>query len=124
MDNSLDNIITKITPVYEFDNVAGGYFEVCFGIDKAAFKLSFAMFLDYRVRQDKELFEFLKKAAYDKTCSYAIHELYDIGFPVDEWVQDYFEMAKNSISVELFHCMMQMYYYLKKFDTNSSGSLD
>lgn len=125
MSSVLDSKITKITPVYEYEDVAGGYFEVCFDFDETSiFKLSFAVFLDYRVRQDDELFNYLKKTAYDKTCSFAIYDLYDIGFPVDEWVVDYFEMAKSSISVELFNAMMQFYHYMKTFKSNSSGSLD
>ena len=124
MDSPLEDKITKVIPIYEYDDVSGGYFEVYFGLSEAAtFKLSFAMFLDHRIRQDKDLFDYLLKTVKDKTCSDAIYNLYDIGFPVDEWVTDYFEMAKKSVSIELFNAMMQFYFYMKSYRSDSSGSL-
>ena len=54
--------------------------------------------------------------------SHAIHDLYDIGFPVDEWVLKYVEDAKNDIKPDMFNALIQFYNYIKDFG-NPSGSL-
>lgn len=115
--------ITSIEPIYEYDRVGGGYFNVQFGQDTEPFKLSFAPFLDYRARNDKALFEYLKKNSDGKTISHAIFDLYDMGFPVDDWVREYIDMAKDSLDPRMFHALLQFYYFLKNFGA-SSGSLD
>ena len=122
MKESLEHKITRVEPVYDFDNVAGGYFELYFGISKDPFKLSFVPFLDYHVRTNKELFNYLLKTSKDKTVSHAIFDLYDIGFPLDEWVDEYIDMARNSVKADLFNKLITFYNYIKDF--NPSGSLD
>jgi hypothetical protein len=54
--------------------------------------------------------------------SHAIHDLYDIGFPVDEWVLKYVDDAKNDIKPDMFNALIQFYNYIKDFG-NPSGSL-
>lgn len=125
IDEGVDLKIIKVVPVYDYKNVAGGYFEVHFGSDKLSFiKLSFLPFLSDKVGKDKELFEYLKKAALDTTCSHAIFNLYDIGFPVDEWVHEYVERVKGNVSADLFNTLIQFYLHLKQFGNESTGSLE
>ena len=115
--------ITKIEPVYDFEKVAGGYFEVYFDYDtKDPFKLSFVPFLDHQIRHNTELFEYLKKTSKDLTVSHAICDLYDLGVPIDDWVKDYVEIAKNATSAGLFNALVQFYMHIKNF--NTSGSAD
>jgi hypothetical protein len=122
MSEDLEHKITRIEPVYDFDNVAGGYFKLYFGMSNDPFKLSFVPFLDYHIRKNEELFNYLKKTSKDLTVSHAIYDLYDIGFPLDEWVDEYIDMARSSIKADLFNKLITFYNYIKDF--NSSGSLD
>ena len=122
MIGDLDHKITSIEPVYDFERVGGGYFKIHFGIGGDPFKLSFVPFLDNRVRQSEDLFNYLKKTSKDLTVSHAIYDLYDLGFPVDEWVHEYIEMVQGSVNGDLFNKLITFYNYIKNF--NSSGSLD
>jgi hypothetical protein len=118
--SELQERITRIEPVYDFDKVAGGYFKIYYGVETdATIKLSFVPFLDNRIRQSDELFKYLKKTSKDKTVSHAIYDLYDIGFPVDEWVEEYIETAKNSANAELFNALIHFYNHIKNFNTGS-----
>jgi len=116
--------ITSIEPVYEFDSVTGGYFNIKYGYtDTDTFKLSFVPFLDSKIRDSDELFMYLKKTSADKTVSHAIFDLYDLGFPVDEWVDTYMEEAKNNLSADIFNKLIQFYNFMRDFNS-PSGSLD
>jgi hypothetical protein len=115
--------ITDIIPFYDYKNVSGGYFKIFYNYDGAeTFNLSFVPFLDSRVRQSTELFEYLKKTTKDLTVSHAIYDLYDLGFPVDDWVREYIEGAKESISGNIFNELVKFYNFIKDFN-NPSGSL-
>ena len=118
----LEYDITRIDPVYDFQDVAGGYFEIYFGYNhKDAFKVSFVPFLERRVKLDQRLFDYLKTSAKDKTISDAIYDLYDIGFPVDTWVKEYVEYAKENVSVNLFNALI---LFFNNIQSPSSGSKD
>lgn len=112
-------IVTKVDPIYDFDRVAGGYFNVYFNHnDRDPFKLSFVPFLDYRLKNSDELYNYLKKRS-DDTVSHAIYDLYDIGFPIDEWVEEYIEMVKDKVDADLFNALVMFYNYIKTFPTGS-----
>lgn len=117
-----DYKVIKVEPQYDFDNVAGGYFEVYFDVNDDPFKLSFVPFLDHHLRNNDNLFQYLKKTSKDLTVSHAIYDLYDIGFPIDEWVKDYVEIAKENVSADLFNILIKFYNMIKNF--NPSGSAD
>ena len=115
--------VTKIDPIYDFNNVSGGYFNVYFGLNhkEAPFKLSFLPFLERRVKQDQKLFEYLKKISKDCTVSDSIFHLYDIGFPVDSWVVEYIEYARENINTNLFNALILFFNTIR---TESTGSGD
>jgi len=122
----LDTAVTYIEPVYNYSNVAGGYFNVYFGHDdKNPFKLSFAAFLEYRVREDVALYEYLQKRDDESnTVSHAIYDLYDIGFPVDVWVEEYIEYVKTRVDRRLFNALVQLFTTIKGFNSGSADSAD
>jgi hypothetical protein len=125
MENNLEFTISSITPVYDFTKVSGGHFLLKFGLDDTnPFKLSFVPFLEQKIREDEKLFAYLKDTVKDKTVSDAIYDLYDIGFPVDEWVMKYVDDAKNSITPDMFNALIQFYNFIKDFNDSPSGSLD
>jgi hypothetical protein len=124
VNDDLDRKIIKIVPIFDYSRVAGGYFEIHFDTDELdPFKLSFVPFLDHRVRKDDKLFHYLKDSVGDGTVSHAIYNLYDIGFPVDDWVVEHVDMAKDNVGADLFNALMQFYIHLKSFGENS-GSLE
>lgn len=123
-EDIFDIKIARIEPVYEYDFVAGGYFALYIGDnDSEPFKLSFAPFLNDRIEKDKALFEYLEKKSKDSTISHAIYDLYDIGFPVDEWVQEYLDDVKSKVDPKLLQALFTFYNYIKKFG-DPSGSLE
>lgn len=117
-----DYKVIRVEPKYDFDNVASGHFEVYFDVNDDPFKLSFVPFLDHYVRKNDDLFKYLKKTSKDLTVSHAIYDLYDIGFPIDDWVKDYIEVAKENVSADLFNILIKFYNMIKNF--NPSGSQD
>lgn len=100
--------ITNIEPIYDFTDVSGGYFEIYFGYKKKdPFKLSFIPFLERRVKLDDKLHDYLKKTVDEsKTVSDSIFDLYDIGFPVDSWVKEYIEYARDDIGANSFNAII------------------
>ncbi len=119
----LDFKITSIEPIYDYDKVSGGYFEVFFeGMKESPFKLSFVPFLNDRLKQDEKLYSFIEKRYSEKTISHAIWDLYDMEFPVDDWVKSYIETAAESVDITLFNQLLQIYYYMRGFGTEPSGS--
>ena len=117
-----DYKVLMVEPKYDFDKTTGGYFEVYFDLDDMPFKLSFVPFLDHFLRKNDDLFKYLKKTSKDLTISHAIYDLYDIGFPIDEWVKEYIEVVKGNVSADLFNILIEFYNMIKNF--NPSGSND
>lgn len=123
--------ITEIKPKYNFKEVGEGKFEV-FVDNEMAFTIRFGAFMDYQLNVDKdendgELFMFLMNRYSDKTVSHAIHDLYDIGFPVDTWLINYIDHLANHSTK--YNAMLRMLSILKNFgeddaDDYESGSLD
>lgn len=116
--------VTDIIPIYDHSNVAGGYFEIYFDYtDTDPFKLSFVPFLDHKVRNDASLYEFIKnKDSENYTVSDAIYELYDIGVPVDTWVEEYIEMVKERVDARLFNALVQLFTHIKGFNSGSADN--
>lgn len=89
------NSITDINPKYDLNNTAGGYFViVCDGLGDFSFNIQMSSVINYKLeREDAEgssnLFDFISSRFKDLTLSHAVMDLYDLGFPVDEWVVDY-----------------------------------
>jgi len=115
--------LTKVEPNYDYSTVGGGHFKLYFGTDqKATHKLSFYGFLESRLQTDDDLFEYIKTHHKDKTISHAIWDLYDLGFPIDQWVQDYVANVKKDVDPKMFNALVSFYRYIKDFG-NVSGSL-
>ena len=112
--------IKQINPVYDYDKVSGGYFEVYYDdtlrSDYKPFQLSFVSLLDHNVRNNANLFQYLKKTVTDTTTvSHAIYDLYDIGFPIDEWVADYMKILQASGDHQTLNTLTQLLNYIKDF---------
>lgn len=115
-------MIMSIDPVYDFNHAAGGYFRICFGVNSNNFNLSFAPFIEDRVKQDKKLFDYIKKnTSKHTTISHTIYDLYDIGVPVDDWVREYVKMIQNHASGNLLKKLILFYNYI---NNSNSGSKD
>lgn len=114
--------LTRIVPCYDYGRVSGGHFNLHFGVEKELFyTLPFSGFLESRLREDDALFEYIKTRHGDKTISHAIWDLYDLGFPVEQWVKDYIHRAKEDVDPRMFNALLSFYKYIKNFG-QSSGS--
>lgn len=89
------NTITSITPRYDFDNPAGGRFVVRVDdLDELSFSIAMSNAINYKLEVEERegesnLFDFISKNFKDQTLSHAVEDLYDLGFPVQQWVIDY-----------------------------------
>lgn len=89
------NTITSITPRYDFDNPAGGRFVVKVGdLDELSFSIAMSNAINYKLEEEERegvsnLFDFISNNFQDQTLSHAVEDLYDLGFPVQQWVVDY-----------------------------------
>ena len=114
--------ITGIVPVYDFDNkneLAVGHFDIQIGFEQSkSFSIKFTSVINNRAKNDANLFSFLMDNYKNKSLSLAVSDLYDIGFPVDEWVLEYLEhvLGKNSN----FATMLAIMATLKKFNEDQS----
>jgi len=114
--------ITAIDPVYDFNKEKSsvkGHFNVQMGTrGDSSFNLRFSAVLNHRVTYDSNLFAFLMDNYSEKTLSDAVRDLYDIGFPIDEWVKDYLLYALDKD--DRFAAMLHIVSTLKKFNEDSS----
>ena len=128
--------IKIITPVYDFeDNPGKGCFEISTDLNgDVAFRIRFGAFMDHRLDIDRqenngELFMFLMNRYSDKTVSHAIHDLYDLGFPVDDWVKVYVDYLLTKKTSKM-SAMLTLLSALRSFGGDAddldpeSGSLD
>lgn len=118
--------ISSIVPEYDFEgntSMTKGHWRIKIGVDgNGQFALRFAQVMNHRLNKDSNLFDFMMNRYKDKTLSHAIAELYDIGFPVDEWVLEYIEhvLSKN----DRFAAMLQIMDTLRKFNEDQSDEDD
>lgn len=123
MTDDLEFKLTEVEPHYDYSKVGGGYFRLRFGSDKEMpLHLSFVAFLDHRLKQDDNLFEYIRNHHKDNTVSHAICDLYDMGCPVDQWVEEYIEMARVDVDPKMFNALLDFYKYIRNFG-ETSGSL-
>ena len=109
----LNDKITAITPVYE-SALLGGHFEVTFGLDNT-FRLNFTAFLKSRFEEDEKLKDYVRDrdADDDVSASGIVRDLYEIGCPMEDWVQDYFINVRSRVSQ--FDALLQLFNHLKGF---------
>jgi hypothetical protein len=118
--------ITSITPVYDFDTKYSrtkGHFDIQVGFQKDRnFSMRFSSVMNHRAKQDSRLFDFLMNNYSEKSLSLAVHDLYDIGFPVNEWVIEYIEyvLQRN----DNFSAMLSIMNTLRKFNEDLSDEDD
>jgi len=128
--------IKIITPIYDYDDNPGkGCFEICTDFKgDVAFRVRYGAFMDHRLEIDRkenngELFMFLMNRYHDKTVSHAIFDLYDLGFPVDNWVKEYVDYLLNKKESKM-SAMLAFISALRSFGGDAddldpdSGSLD
>ena len=128
--------IKIITPVYDYeDNPGKGCFEISTEYNgETAFRIRFGAFMDWRLDVDRKendgkLFMFLMNGYHDKTVSHAIWDLYDLGFPVDNWVKDYITYLITKKNSKM-SAMLALLSALRSFGGDAddidpdSGSLD
>jgi len=117
--------ITSIVPEYDFTEVGEGRFRVELGYNKdAAFTIRFGAFMDHRLKEDQkqtsgDLFMFMMNNYSDKTISHAIYDLYDIGFPVNEWVVDYIKYITSQSGK--YGAMINLLSTLRNFGEEDSN---
>jgi len=120
------NDITQIEPSYDYEDHNKGNFEI-YVDNEVAFTIRFGAFMDARLQIDREdsegrLFMFLMNNYSDKTISHAITDLYDMGFPIDDWVKEYVETLMKRSSK--YSAMLRMLSMLKNFGDEDSGDYD
>jgi hypothetical protein len=121
MVGELDTKITSIEPIYE-DSILGGYFKVTFGLDNV-FKLNFTSFLKHRFEKDDNLRTYVRDADREEiSASSIVEDLYSIGCPMEDWVQDHFTDVRSRVSQ--FDALIQLYMYLKQFNNDNDARRD
>lgn len=118
-----DNI-SSINPEYDFSQTGGGKFVVEMSADgSVSFTIRFGAVVDYQLELDKahnngELFMFLMNNYSDKTISHALRDLYDIGFPIEEWVVNYIQHITSKS--DRYISMLQLLTTLRSFGEEDS----
>lgn len=121
--------IRKIEPIYDFESATGldGHFEVRVGLSENTLnklELPFKVIIHHRLKEDENLLDFLKDNYADKGLSKAIADLYDIGFPVNDWVKDYLtDCLDNSPK---YYALLSLINFLKSINgtTDDKDSKD
>ena len=120
--------ITGIEAEYNFKKVGDGKFQIYINHD-VAFTIRMGAFMDWQLKKDQkendgQLFMFMMNGYSDKTVSHCVYDLYDIGFPVDDWVKDYIEHLTTSSAK--YARMLRLLDTLKRFgkDVGDDGDLD
>jgi hypothetical protein len=109
----LEDKITSITPQYD-NTVLGGHFVVTFGAH-VVFTLSFAAFLKHKFEKDQKLKDYVRGRGDEAEISASgiVRDLYSIGCPMEEWIEDYFINVRSKVSK--FDALLQLFNHLKSF---------
>tara|TARA_R110000803_G_scaffold48532_5_gene100843 strand:+ start:16222 stop:16614 length:393 start_codon:yes stop_codon:yes gene_type:complete len=86
--------ISEVEPKYDLKSIAGGYFRIHTNTSGLVFNMSMSNVINHKLEQEEkegvvDLFEFIANNFKELTISHAVADLYDLGFPVDEWVINY-----------------------------------
>ena len=117
--------ITHVNPVYDYDKVGGGHFEVFLGVgeDDPSFNMKFSSLMEKRMAKDEDLFMFVMNNYHKKTISHAIYDLYDMGFPIDEWLNEH--IIYLTTTNKQFTSLMTLFTSLRNFGEDMDlGDLD
>jgi hypothetical protein len=114
----LEDKITSITPQYD-NTVLGGHFIVTFGTH-VVFNLSFPAFLKRRFEEDQKLKDYVRNRKDDAEISASgiVRDLYSIGCPMEEWIEDYFTNVRSKVSQ--FDALLQLFNHLKSFGDDNT----
>jgi hypothetical protein len=118
LSKELDDKITDVSPMYE-KSTLGGHFEVTFGLDNV-FKLNFTAFLKNRFELDEKLKSYVRDRDTDEiSASSIVRDLYSIGCPMDQWVNEYFVDVRSRVSQ--FDALLHLFNHLKNFGDEGYG---
>ena len=118
--------VAGIEPIFDYRTQSTGHFNISLtgpdgeSIKVRPFELSFLLLIDHQIKVDSGLYRYLKKKK-ATTASDIIYDLYDLGFPVDQWVVDYMDIANNNIDKELLNSMIKLFNTLKNFSSKSGS---
>ena len=98
--------VVSVEPVYlDKGQSISGYFKVAVNEYNNYYNLSFIPIIDYIVQTDEKLAAYLKSAHdYENTklrVSDVIQDLIEIGVPLQDYVQGYFNYVSNNMSSNL-----------------------
>jgi len=115
--------IRSISPTYtsSSNTRVDGHFTVKVGTSDDSsntLKLPFKVILNHKIQNDTGLFDFLTKGYSDKNLSKAVADLYDIGFPVDDWVKEY--IVHTLDNTPRYVALLSLINFLKKFREEDS----
>lgn len=121
IDNTQNIKIGTIEPSYSTDSVGSGHFFVDLlckdTLEASTYRLSFTIFLEWMLSNDKKLFEYTKKNYKDtnKTVSDIIKDFYELGIDVDHHVSLYFEDMLNKVDPEMMQKLLAFFTFIRKF---------
>ena len=118
LSKELNDKITSVYPKYD-KSVLGGHFEVTFGLDNV-FRLNFTAFLKNRFELDEKLKSYVRNRETDEvSASSIVQDLYSIGCPVEQWVNEYFVDVRSRVSQ--FDALLHLFNHLKNFGDEGYG---
>lgn len=114
--------VVSVSPVFDRENVLGGYFDVAFSNDYKH-KLPFAWLINYLLEQDKKLFEYTKSRYIDssKTLSDIIEDYQSLGIDLPSSVEQYYKDLVQSIDP---NAIKSLYKLLSKLMDGSDADFD
>ena len=92
--------MTSINPNFE-----KSAFEVEFDYGDLAINLQFKNFLTWVMAKDEKLLEYSANHYVDKNFAEMVQDLYEIGIPVEDQVEQYFSEIQNAIAPKLLKLM-------------------
>ena len=118
--------ITGIEPEYSFEKHSEGKFQIQINHD-VAFTIRMGAFMDWQLKRDQkenngQLFMFMMNGYSDKTVSHCVYDLYDIGFPVDDWIKDYIDHLTSHSA--RYANMLHLLETLKRFGKDKDDDED
>lgn len=99
MTNSPNAVVTYIEPIYVFDTLGGGYFNIIFN-NTNKYRLLFKPFVEWLLNQDKKLFDYSMSRFSNskKTLSDLVQDYYEIGVDIPIKVQEYVDFVMSSVN--------------------------
>lgn len=116
--------LVSFTPHYDYTRVGGGHFTLKLETEdgQELYDLGFVELLEDRLKHDEGLFNYIGEHHRQNKVSDVIKDLYSLGAPLEEWINDYMIESRADLNPKLFSALLNFYNNLIRVESSGSAA--